>query len=308
MKIYLVGPDICLGDADEVEEKLKLKCQKKNAIGLSPLNDDLGTSKEFAEYEIKLIKECDCIIANCNDFRGLDMDSRTAFEIGYAVALKKPIFCYCDDMRPLIEKYGDMYGPYMTENFGLPLNILIAENVIGIYPSFDKALDAAVDYFKNKTLSPEKENDKMYFVFGISICELSPSEIKNEFDKWKNAFDSINSNEYRKYYYDIYKEPFDCCVNRFLAGIFKTKEDALDFVENNGGDFNEAGTFEYASIEEMPLNCPYPESRTNKFDIFKYDEKSNAYKIDKNSVYRDFIVHKYYSFSETIKNQKFNLF
>jgi nucleoside deoxyribosyltransferase len=44
-------------------------------------------------------------MANLADFRGAgEPDSGTAFEIGFATALGKPVFAYTSDVAPLIER------------------------------------------------------------------------------------------------------------------------------------------------------------------------------------------------------------
>lgn len=143
MKIYLAGPDVFLGNADEKGKELKAKCAALGVEGLYPLDAEATTAVEIVKKDIDMIRSADCVIANCNDFRGFDMDSGTAFEIGYAVATGKPVFCYCDDLRAQVEKYGDKCGPYLTENFGKPLNIMITETT-KVFGSFDEALFAAV--------------------------------------------------------------------------------------------------------------------------------------------------------------------
>ena len=143
IKIYLAGPDVFCSNAKEIGAKLKIKCEEKGAEGLFPLNNEVFDPYKIVQGNMEMIRKADVVLANCNDFRGKDMDSGTAFEIGYAIALGKKVICYCLDLRSQIEKYGEKNGPYITEDFGSPLNIMIADTC-DIYSSFDEALEAAV--------------------------------------------------------------------------------------------------------------------------------------------------------------------
>jgi nucleoside 2-deoxyribosyltransferase len=68
------------------------------------------------------------VLANLNNFRGAEPDSGTAFEVGFAVALGKPVVGYLDDGRTLREQLGgvrDAEG-FSVEDFGLPRNLMLA--------------------------------------------------------------------------------------------------------------------------------------------------------------------------------------
>src|SRR3546814_885881 len=85
---------------------------------------------------IALIQKADLVAANMNAFRGAEPDSGTAFEVGYAVALGKPVWAYTDDSRPLVQQIPAIRQPggsvhtdtqgYTIEDFGLNLNLMIA--------------------------------------------------------------------------------------------------------------------------------------------------------------------------------------
>ena len=81
------------------------------------------------------LAEADAVLANLNPFRGAEPDSGTCVEIGYALALGKPIFGYAEDMRPLRERLQAVAGGdgccrdgegLAVEDFGLPLNLMLA--------------------------------------------------------------------------------------------------------------------------------------------------------------------------------------
>ncbi len=127
MKIYLAGSDVFAYDAAERGERMKQLCRMYDMEGLYPLDQVCRTAEEIFEANTALIRACDAVAANINPFRGNEPDSGTAFEIGYAYAMGKRIFCYADDMRSLREKLGaeDTDG-YMVEDFDLPFNLMIA--------------------------------------------------------------------------------------------------------------------------------------------------------------------------------------
>lgn len=149
--IYLAGFDVFRPDAREWGATLKELCNKYGFEGLYPLDNNAPRTLAGADLalwiyraNIALIQQADMLLANVNAFRGAEPDSGTAFEIGYAVALDKPVWAYTDEARPLIKQlpairqpagatYADTHG-YTIEDFGLNLNLMLAcsaEIVIG---------------------------------------------------------------------------------------------------------------------------------------------------------------------------------
>lgn len=135
LKIYLAGPDVFRPDAPAHGEWLKALCAEFGHTGLYPLDHALpaGLSGPAAAHwicqaNLALIREADAVLANLNDFRGDEPDSGTAFEVGYAVALGKPVWAYLDDTLPLRTQLGgphDKLG-WTVEDFGLPRNLMLA--------------------------------------------------------------------------------------------------------------------------------------------------------------------------------------
>ncbi len=77
---------------------------------------------------------CDIVIANGNPFRGDELDSGTAFEIGYALALKKEVVIYMEDTRSYLQKSTckakkddvvDKDGMFI-EDFNFSLNLMFS--------------------------------------------------------------------------------------------------------------------------------------------------------------------------------------
>jgi nucleoside 2-deoxyribosyltransferase len=76
------------------------------------------------------------VLANLNPFRGAEPDSGTCVEIGYALALGKPVIGYADTLMPMrdrlpeVEVAGDGRcrdaAGWVVEDFGLALNLMLS--------------------------------------------------------------------------------------------------------------------------------------------------------------------------------------
>ena len=147
LKIYLAGPDVFETDAIEQGNILKELCQQYGFKGLFPLDNEIvcdGTPYEVAktirEANIALINECDIIMANLNPFRGLEPDSGTVYEVGYATALGKKVYAYAQDLRPMIQRVHEQQNlsddatlcndGKLIEDFGLSHNLMMLDIVI----------------------------------------------------------------------------------------------------------------------------------------------------------------------------------
>ncbi len=125
-KIYIAGFDVFYSDAVRRGIKYKEICKKYGFEGLYPLDNECTEAKDIFRGNLALIDKADFICANLNDFRGVDMDSGTAFEIGYGYASGKDIFGYTSDISSLREKLGehDDRG-FSVEDFGMCVNLMI---------------------------------------------------------------------------------------------------------------------------------------------------------------------------------------
>jgi nucleoside 2-deoxyribosyltransferase len=101
--VYLAGPDVFFPDSPRIFAALKAQCEGLGMVGLEPSDGGLGagfdgTDDEKAQriYEgnIQRIREADGVIANLVEFRGHEPDPGTVFEVGFAVALGKPVVAY----------------------------------------------------------------------------------------------------------------------------------------------------------------------------------------------------------------------
>ena len=141
-KIYIAGPDVFMKNAKEIGECYKQICAVYGFTGLYPLDNEIASnglpkpklSAKIFEANCAQIRNADCVIANLNDFRGYGMDDGTAWEIGYASAIGKPIYGYMADTRSLRRRIGtkDKKGN-LVEDFGHPVNLMIYESCVIVF-------------------------------------------------------------------------------------------------------------------------------------------------------------------------------
>ncbi|MFK4132426.1 nucleoside 2-deoxyribosyltransferase [Pseudomonas luteola] len=154
--VYLAGFDVFHPEAIALGHNLTEICTSFGLEGRYPMDNEINlgpnASKEetgqaiaWANYE--MLYASDAIIANVNSFRGHEPDSGTCAEIGFAVCCKKPIFLYTADLRTLIDRIPSQNGidehGYCVEDFGFPLNIMLACPAIHISKSFEEAVEMA---------------------------------------------------------------------------------------------------------------------------------------------------------------------
>ncbi|KAK42566.1 nucleoside 2-deoxyribosyltransferase [Caballeronia jiangsuensis] len=142
-RIYLAGFDVFRRDAKEHGEHLKQLCRDRRFVGLYPLDGQVPSSlqrQDAARWiyaaNIELIRSADIVMANLDDFRGSgEPDSGTAFEVGFAAALGKPIWAYRSNEGTLAQrveaaatggKGAYCAGGYLIEDFGLSVNLMLA--------------------------------------------------------------------------------------------------------------------------------------------------------------------------------------
>ncbi len=136
MKLYLAGPDLFRPDVLEWAERVRTLCRGEGHEALIPLDGTQTNAADIYRSNLRLIGEADVVLANLNPFRGSEPDSGTCVEIGYALALGKPVIGYAETLVPLRDRlhaagpgadgcYRDAAG-WAVENFGLPLNLMLA--------------------------------------------------------------------------------------------------------------------------------------------------------------------------------------
>jgi nucleoside 2-deoxyribosyltransferase len=152
-RIYLAGPDVFLPHSAALFARLKSQCTMFGLVGVAPTDGDLpeGTrpggdelAQQIYEGNVALLESADGVAANLASFRGQEPDSGTVFEVGYAVALGKPVVAYgvpagsyAERVAAAIACQPDADGVLreadgsraMVEGLGQRLNLMLARSV-----------------------------------------------------------------------------------------------------------------------------------------------------------------------------------
>lgn len=159
---YLVGPDVFHPQAGTVFSHLRDACQRHGIEGLEPVDGGLSkgadcsptTARKIYEGNVGLMLRAHGIIANLQAFRGAEMDSGSAFEIGYGLALGKPVVGYfVNDGLSYAQRVNACGGgthrnasnrlvdafERPVEDFDLPVPVMVWHALSGFAPSPDEA-------------------------------------------------------------------------------------------------------------------------------------------------------------------------
>ena len=148
-RIYLAGPEVFLPDARAIGvEKCRLAAEA-GLEGAFPLDAQLNLdrlppaeqARRISQANEGLMRSCDALIANLTPFRGVSMDSGTAFEVGFMQALGRPLAGYTN-VTPDYSKRAQAFrarGPapmdadradLEIEDFGLAENLMIEVAIV----------------------------------------------------------------------------------------------------------------------------------------------------------------------------------
>lgn len=168
-KIYIAGPDVFEQNSIELGKEYVTLCKEYGFIGLYPLDNviNFNQPKKKIAQDIfiankNLIDECDIVVANLNSFRGMESDSGTVWECGYATAQGKKVYGYLyrsndyheqfPDNEKLASRNGftDLQGKTI-EDFNYPVNLMIACSVEEIFTgNFENVLKNIKEKEKEK--------------------------------------------------------------------------------------------------------------------------------------------------------------
>jgi len=140
MKIYLAGPDVFRPDALAWASASRQLCAAAGHVALVPLDGIETTAAGIYYANIDLIRSADAVLANLNSFRGCEPDSGTCVEVGFALALGKPVIGYLARDENTTARVARLAGKELArrdgrpvdgdglyvEDFGLPLNLMLA--------------------------------------------------------------------------------------------------------------------------------------------------------------------------------------
>lgn len=148
-RLYLAGPEVFRPDAAAIGARMRAICAHYDFVGVYPLEAELTTgdeplSRRIYAANVASIRGCDAVIANLSPFRGPSADAGTVFEIGFAIALGKPVFAYADASSTYAARVAESCGPLRredarlfaadggsVEDFGLVDNLMLVEAVRG---------------------------------------------------------------------------------------------------------------------------------------------------------------------------------
>mgnify|MGYP000741705489 CR=1 FL=1 len=153
--VYLAGPDVFYLDADRLAEEHKALCRRYGFEPLHPIDQPTLESQHIFTTNIELLSRADAVVANLNPFRGAEVDSGTAFEVGFAFARGIPVVGYIESAVCLKDRVGRLFGPLgqhggvwrdrdgnLVENFEHPVNLMLAESCVIVVGGLDDALQA----------------------------------------------------------------------------------------------------------------------------------------------------------------------
>lgn len=103
------------------------------------------TMRDIYELNVQRILRSDAVIADLTPFRGPSADPGTVWEIGYAVALGKPVFGYTGDRR----EYKERVAPdgLRVEDHGAVDNLMIGASIASLHDDQAGALDAVAAWW-----------------------------------------------------------------------------------------------------------------------------------------------------------------
>lgn len=165
-KIYLAGPDVFFPDIAERAAHHKQLCLDMGFAPLHPVDQPILQAQEIYHGNIAMLRQADAVAANFNPFRGAEVDSGTAFEVGLAIALNKPVFGYIEKRTTVRARVAAALGPLvydqeqdvwrdtdnnLVEDFSLPVNLMLAVPCTVVVGGLADALQALRDYFKTSS-------------------------------------------------------------------------------------------------------------------------------------------------------------
>ncbi|MCJ8141565.1 nucleoside 2-deoxyribosyltransferase [Ancylobacter sp. A5.8] len=175
-KVYLAGPEVFRPDAKAEGARLKALCEAAGIEGLYPF--DAGDA-DIRRGCIGLIHRADAMVANISPFRGHHMDPGTAFEIGYAQALGKPVYLWSADPRalaariPAHEEPGRDVDGHLIEDFGKAENLMIVPDGAHVWASAEEAIAEAGRRVSHGALNRQLQREtrrSVVIAFGIAIA------------------------------------------------------------------------------------------------------------------------------------------
>lgn len=146
-RVYLAGPDLFYPDFAARYARLRSLCEQHGLVAVIPVDNqdcqDCPDAQSIRRHNIGLIESSDAVLANVTPYFGLEPDSGTAYEMGFAAAIGIPVAAYCLDgldTRTRVLRAGHLIGGdgrsdngMLIEDFGLHANLMLCAH----HPTFD---------------------------------------------------------------------------------------------------------------------------------------------------------------------------
>jgi nucleoside 2-deoxyribosyltransferase len=114
-------------------------CAACGLTGIAPFNPDLDLSlpaallwRRIYEDDVRMMRDCDIIIANLTPFRGASADAGTLVELGWFLGAGKPAYGYSNSAETFVTRsqaqraiVPDPLPGIAVEDFGLADNLMI---------------------------------------------------------------------------------------------------------------------------------------------------------------------------------------
>lgn len=178
-RVYLAGPDVFFPDSVNIFQNLLAHCERLGMVGLVPSDGGIsegivGADDELAQriYDgnVALMCDADGVVANLMSFRGAEPDSGTAFEVGFAAALQKPVVVYgvpegsyASRVAAAIPSTRDSDGNLretktgvLIEGLGQRMNLMLTRST-----AMAPTAEAALEMLRNMLKGSGDEDDKV---------------------------------------------------------------------------------------------------------------------------------------------------
>lgn len=152
-RVYTAGPAVFFPD---LAERIATSHRNADAHGLEAIvpGDVLDRPADFPSaptlhdiYRLNVdrLLRSDAVVADLTPFRGPSADPGTVWELGFAIALGKPVFGYTADSREYREKVTP--DGLRIEDHGAIDNLMIAASIESVVADQDQAMAAVAAWW-----------------------------------------------------------------------------------------------------------------------------------------------------------------
>lgn len=159
--VYLAGPAVFHPAAKALLEYLTEICARHGLQAVVPADEPRPAEGQSPAVRARAIRDgnvarlraCDMVVACLSPFRGPSADPGTAWEMGFAEALGKPVVAWSEEPRPYLDRvphdrdedgrvFCRQHG-MLVEDFGLGDNLMLAATPLAVQPDFESAVRLA---------------------------------------------------------------------------------------------------------------------------------------------------------------------